>query len=561
MDDNNYVKFAVTMNASGTRFLEFQTETGGSRTWHANNINLPASAPSTIHLRLTRTGDTLAASYSLDGTTWTPISGTATLKPGGTIGVLAAGDTDAQNVNATVDYFRVTPDPVAEDPGPDDSFDGTSLDGCRWDRIHHYKTDRLSVADGKLSIETFPGDINGADNGPIENLILQTPPEGDWTVETKMTAPLQDSWQLAGLILYEDDDHYVKYDVVADNAPGQPPVRRVELRSEDGGPLTGPGGSDPAPPASETDTWWLRLTKTGDTYTGAISADGETWVQTPGSVTAALEDPAIGVMAIGPDQAAPITVDFDHFRVVPDDVDPTAPIVEAFADPATGEAPLRVRYTADGLDPDGGRLDYEWEFEDGTALSRNVVRTYTEPGTYEATVTVTDEEGKTASDTVTVEVTPRVNDAPTVEAGADVTTGDAPLRVRFAATGDDPDGPEGDLEYAWDFGDGATAFGRNAVHRYAEPGTYEAEVTVTDADGGDRDRHGRRSRSPTRRRWHVPPRRRARGRRRCRCASPRRPPTPRPGRSPTRGTSATAAVRPRGTPRTPTPRRAATPPR
>ena len=92
-------------------------------------------------------------------------------------------------------------------------------------------------------------------------------------------------------------------------------------------------------------------------------------MQTPGSVTAALEDPAIGLMAIGPDQAEPITVDFDHFRAVPDEVDPTAPIVEAFADPATGEAPLLVSYTAERLDPDGGRAHYEWEFEDGNGAS------------------------------------------------------------------------------------------------------------------------------------------------------------------------------------------------
>jgi cytochrome c len=351
VDNDNYVKFAATMNSGGSRFLEFQTETNGSRSWHGANVTLPATAPSTIHLRLTRTGETLAAAYSLDGTTWTPMNGTATLKPGGTIGLLAAGDTDAQNVNAMVDYFRVEPDEVAQDPGPDDAFDATDLDGCRWDRIHHYKTSRLAVADGKLSIETFDADISGANNGPIENLILQTPPAGDWTVETKLTAPLQDNWQLAGLLLYGDDDHYVKYDVVADNAPGAPPARRVELRYENGGPLTGPGGTDPAPPASATDTWWLRLTKTGDTYTGAISADGETWVQSPGSVTVALENPAIGLMAIGPNQAQPITVDFDHFRVVEDT---TAPTTEATLNPAEpdGEdgwyvSPVQVTLTAD----------------------------------------------------------------------------------------------------------------------------------------------------------------------------------------------------------------------
>ena len=71
-------------------------------------------------------------------------------------------------------------------------------------------------------------------------------------------------------------------------------MRRVELRYENGGDLTGPTGAGPdlPPPASPTDTWWLRLTKTGNTYTGAISADGETWQQTPGSVTVALRTPA-----------------------------------------------------------------------------------------------------------------------------------------------------------------------------------------------------------------------------------------------------------------------------
>jgi hypothetical protein len=50
-----------------------------------------ASFSSTFHLRLTRTGSTLTAAYSTDGTAWTNMAGTGTLKAGGTIGVLAAG--------------------------------------------------------------------------------------------------------------------------------------------------------------------------------------------------------------------------------------------------------------------------------------------------------------------------------------------------------------------------------------------------------------------------------------------------------------------------------------
>ena len=84
-------------------------------------------------------------------------------------------------------------------------------------------------------------------------------------------------------------------------------------------------------------------------------------------------------------------------------VDPDAPTVQAFADPASGEAPLKVRFSASGMDPQGGELTYRWEFSDGGATSKqNPKRKYDQPGTYTATVTVTDPQGKTATDTVEI---------------------------------------------------------------------------------------------------------------------------------------------------------------
>jgi PKD repeat protein len=402
VDDNNYTKLAFTENSTGGRFVEFWSETNGSRTTHVPNTNLPATFPTTIHLRLSGNGAALTAAWSQDGQSWTTLGATAPQRPGGTLGMVAAGDTDAYNKDATFDWFRVTPDGGGEDPGFDDTFDGSAIDGCRWNRIVGYESDRVSVADGSLSIETFNADINGGNNGPIENLILQQPPEGDWTVETKMTAPLADNWQLAGLMLYSDDDHYVKYDIVADNNAGSARDLRVELRKEEGGPLSGTGQPDPDPPASASNTWWLRLTKTGNTYTGAISADGVTWHQTAGSVTAALDDPGIGLMAIGPSQESPITVDFDHFRVIEN----AAPEISSVsADPSSGFAPHAVRFGVEAADADEDELTYSWDFDgDGTADStaQNPSHTYTTPGSYRARVTVSD---GVDSDSGTVDVT------------------------------------------------------------------------------------------------------------------------------------------------------------
>ena len=162
------------------------------------------------------------------------------------------------------------------------------------------------------------------------------------------------------------------------------------------------------------------------------------------------------------------------------------PTVEAFANPTTGTAPLRVNFTAAGLDPENGQLTYEWTFPDGSAFGASVTRTFAQAGTYTVTVKATDPTGKSATDTVTVTVSPGQgggNTAPTiVEAGADRTTGPAPFEAWLYAVATD-DGGQGNLTYRWEFDDGGTAFGDEVEHRYLEPGAYTAKVTVTDAQG------------------------------------------------------------------------------
>jgi PKD repeat protein len=158
-----------------------------------------------------------------------------------------------------------------------------------------------------------------------------------------------------------------------------------------------------------------------------------------------------------------------------------APSVQAAADPDTGQAPLKVRFSAAGSDADGDQLTYLWEFGDGQrSFRQNPTHVYQQPGQYSAKVTVTDGNGGSASATVAVTVTnPPGNAAPTVRAAAE--PGSERLTVRFSAAGIDPDGDP--LAYAWDFGDGDVAYGERAVHTYDERGTYTARVTVTDPRG------------------------------------------------------------------------------
>jgi PKD repeat protein len=82
-----------------------------------------------------------------------------------------------------------------------------------------------------------------------------------------------------------------------------------------------------------------------------------------------------------------------------------APTVQAAADPASGGAPLTVRFSASGRDPEGGPLMYVWDFGDGgKAGGKAATHTYAQAGTYTAKVTVTDAKGATGSATVQVVV-------------------------------------------------------------------------------------------------------------------------------------------------------------
>jgi PKD repeat protein len=89
------------------------------------------------------------------------------------------------------------------------------------------------------------------------------------------------------------------------------------------------------------------------------------------------------------------------------DVEPiTAPVVDAFASPTSGIAPLSVQFTGIADDPQGGDLALQWDFGDGsTSDELSPEHTYVEPGSYTATLTATDSDGETGSASVDIEVT------------------------------------------------------------------------------------------------------------------------------------------------------------
>jgi PKD repeat protein len=156
------------------------------------------------------------------------------------------------------------------------------------------------------------------------------------------------------------------------------------------------------------------------------------------------------------------------------------PKAEFSANPRQGLAPLTVRFRDLSL---GKPTSWSWDFEnDGVVDSteQNPVHTYTTPGKYNISLTVTNGAGsdtKIAKNLITV----KAQKPPRAEFSANPRQGLAPLTVRFR-----------DLSlgkptsWSWDFGDGSTlSTEQNPVYTYTNPGKYTVTLTVTNNGGTD----------------------------------------------------------------------------
>ena len=162
-----------------------------------------------------------------------------------------------------------------------------------------------------------------------------------------------------------------------------------------------------------------------------------------------------------------------------------APFAVANVTPDSGQAPLLVQFSPEGsADPDGFLEAYSWNFGDGSPISdaASPAHTYVRGGVFTATLTVTDDGGRSASSVVVVTVTPPDNYPPVAVIGASALSGKTPLTVNFSAEGsNDTDGTI--LGYEWTFGDGSIATTASASYTYLVPGSYVVTLSVRDNNG------------------------------------------------------------------------------
>ena len=169
------------------------------------------------------------------------------------------------------------------------------------------------------------------------------------------------------------------------------------------------------------------------------------------------------------------------------------PIASAGPD-ITAEVNTEVTFKGLGSSPneDGSITKYEWDFEGDMVWDWNSTSTgraqhvYLVVGNYIAIFRVTDDTGRTATDTTYVNITMKANIDPVADAGEDQTVF-VGQEVVFNGTGSDIDGQV--VQYRWDFdGDGVWDFENETSgavnHIYDRPGVFKAILQVMDDRGG-----------------------------------------------------------------------------
>jgi arabinan endo-1,5-alpha-L-arabinosidase len=228
-----------------------------------------------------------------------------------------------------------------------DEFDNTL--GPQWSWIREDPT-MHSFVQGQLQINVN-GDLY-RDSNDATNLLLENQPAGSYMVETKLTFDPNDNYQQAGLLVYSDDDHYMKVGPVHSNSLNKMISGKESLEvappSQPGCDIAAPApGSNVAVTPytheqcpNEGEAWdyltnaaptvngvtaaspqvtdWLRIYRTGNIYTPYTSVDGQTWVKGAAwEITAA--SPAfpvkIGLFAFAGGSKQHIPARFDYVHV------------------------------------------------------------------------------------------------------------------------------------------------------------------------------------------------------------------------------------------------------
>jgi beta-xylosidase len=173
----------------------------------------------------------------------------------------------------------------------------------------------LTERPGFLRLMTHQGALGNSDN-LSKNLLVQKAPLGDFTLAAKMDFDPSENYQLAGLLLYLNDDNYMLFGRAFCENPGVCVGNGIYFDFINDGEWT--GGNFATTTDISPQYTYLALQKDGAEYTGWISPDGINW-EAVGTHTADFHFDMVGLGTTNgnqPTDGAP--ADFDYFLLQDD---------------------------------------------------------------------------------------------------------------------------------------------------------------------------------------------------------------------------------------------------
>ena len=167
---------------------------------------------------------------------------------------------------------------------------------------------------------------------------------------------------------------------------------------------------------------------------------------------------------------------------VPVDNDPPTSMISCST---TAETHDPITFDASNcFDPDGTISFYRWSFGDGSNIinDKNPTHSYEEPGTYNVSLVVIDNNGSSASSTTQVTVATQQNDPPNAQVNGPYFA-KANTFIAFSSTGSNDPDLNDELSFEWSFGNGETSPEQNPTYKYKNGGNYSVTLTVTDSAG------------------------------------------------------------------------------
>lgn len=153
-----------------------------------------------------------------------------------------------------------------------------------------------------------------------------------------------------------------------------------------------------------------------------------------------------------------------------------APSAEFTSDAKPSLPPLSVNFATEITTPVNIMPDLLWDLGDGTITSETEPsHTYTTPGIYNVTLTVSNEYGKHSIFKPSHVV---IGELPVPDFTSEKRAGEVPLTVKFI---DDSTGPY--ETRMWSFGDGIGSILKNPLHTYSKPGHYTVTLTLSNEYG------------------------------------------------------------------------------